>query len=378
MKPVGVVGGGVGGLGAAIALAKQGIPTVVYEKSAASHEIDRGDVIHSRSHELLTEWGAWESLRERGALRVRRFRILNESGSRLVDLDLNQTLSRGQGLWALRHSHIVEALREFARSHPGIELREGTAVLDLMTSQGQVVGVLTRDGECLHPLTVVADGARSRLRDRHFHVPRLHDWDRSFFNVRVKGNVLSDPSGVYVVGSRGILIMLRLPNGETRIGLQYPTSDSSRKPTVETFWDHASQVFVPFKAAEWGIIDAHSYRLRSSFTEVWNVPGAVLLGDCAHTVHPTGGQGMNLAFGDAQMLADSLRDDSEDFARAARSYAHARKAQSLRVYRRCMVGGQLAGITDGRALWARSLGLRLLGKMPPAQKRLVRRLADVR
>ena len=378
--PVAIVGGGAGGLGAALALATQGVSSVVYEKSANSHEIDRGDVIHTRSYDLLRAWGAWPHLAQLGPRPFSAFRILDQDGRALLSLDTASTLGPTKALWALRHTDIVRGLRSAASSDSRIELRDATPVDDLLVEDGRVTGVLTRSGPRQHPFTLVATGSRSVLRDTHFGKPVEHDWDRSFFNARVRGIDSYDGGGCYVLGRHGIMIMVGLPGDQVRLGIQYVTSDPGSRPTKDTFADHVARIFRPFAGETLELVEAHSYRLKSLLAGTWQVPGAVLLGDAAHTVHPTGGQGMNLAFGDAEAIAAMVPFGAPpaEVDAGARRYARSRYAQVRRVYRRSHLGGLAAGLTHPGALAGRALAVRALHAFPPLHRPVLRRLVDVR
>ena len=383
-RSVGIVGGGAGGLGCAVALAARGVPSVVYEKSTNSHHIDRGDVIHCRSQELLSSWGVWPLLEELGARPFSGFRILDGDGRDLLHLDTARTLGAHKRLWALRHSEIVRGLRLAAERDPIIELRDGVPVDDLVLEQGRVVGVHTRFGPGRHPLTVVCTGSRSALRDQHFGKPVEHDWNRTFYNARLPWIDFYNGEGRYVLDREGLLVMVGLPGGQMRIGLQYVTSDPAARPTEKTFAEHVGRIFRPFADERLDVIEAHSYRLRSLLARRWEIPGAVILGDAAHTVHPTGGQGMNLAFGDAEALAAGLAavtrfpSGPEGLDGLARAYSAMRTKEVRRVHRRAHVGGVAASATRPGSVAARAIAVRTMDALSPLHRPLLRRLVDVR
>ena len=105
-------------------------------------------------------------------------------------------------------------------------------------------------------------------------------------------------------------------------------------------------------------------------------PRIALIGDAAHVVHPLAGQGVNLGFGDARALADTVRSrepfrDCGDLA-LLRRYARARAGAVLAMGR----------VTDGlRSLFAarsrlisgiRNEGLNLTDRIPVLKNLLVR------
>src|SRR5205085_7959084 len=74
---------------------------------------------------------------------------------------------------------------------------------------------------------------------------------------------------------------------------------------------------------------ARRFPLRIIRVERSVAPGAALIGDAAHAVHPLAGQGVNLGFQDAKVLADELAARSPleraGDARVLRRYARARR-----------------------------------------------------
>jgi 2-polyprenyl-6-methoxyphenol hydroxylase-like FAD-dependent oxidoreductase len=107
-----------------------------------------------------------------------------------------------------------------------------------------------------------------------------------------------DPEGVILVASR--------PGRRMRIAIYFKRGgrgDLLRRP------DPALHEYVvgrvpPLASARLGREHAHVYPLMRQLADRFAAPGAALVGDAAHTTHPTGATGMNLAIGGAARLAD--------------------------------------------------------------------------
>jgi 2-octaprenylphenol hydroxylase len=107
-----------------------------------------------------------------------------------------------------------------------------------------------------------------------------------------------------------------------------------------------------------------------------------LVGDSAHTVHPLAGQGVNLGFLDAAMLAEVLLaavEKQQDFGafHVLRRYERARKADNLSMVAltggfRYLFSNRLPGIKE-----LRNLGLGLADATTPLKNLIVRRASGL-
>jgi 2-polyprenyl-6-methoxyphenol hydroxylase-like FAD-dependent oxidoreductase len=122
---------------------------------------------------------------------------------------------------------------------------------------------------------------------------------------------------------------------------------------------------------------ARSFPLRSLIAARSVAPRAALVGDAAHVVHPLAGQGANLGFQDARVLAEVLRSrepfrDAGDL-RLLRRYERAR-SEAILAMRATVHGLFLLFGADER--WfgpLRNAGLNLVDRLPVLKNVLMRR-----
>ena len=173
MLPILVAGGGIGGLSAAIALSRAGIPVHVLEAAPAFAEFGAGLQIGPNGMRILARWGIAEGLL-REARRPERLLLKDgRSGMPLATVRLGEMAEQRYGapyVVVTRHAlhrHLLAA----ARSAPNITLSNGVRVTECETEPGRVVAS-SASGTVAGRALVAADGVHSALRDRLFRGAR--------------------------------------------------------------------------------------------------------------------------------------------------------------------------------------------------------------
>ncbi len=307
MASVVIVGGGIGGLCAALALADLGYSSTVLESRTSSARIDRGDILHAGVSPLLSRWGADQGIAARDPLRFHRFCIADHHGVTLFDADTRQLLDNGHYFTALRHPHLTAALQAAAAGTGLVDVVAGEHATELVDSDGRICGVRTATAVYPSLLTVVATGARSRLAGRHFGPARVYHYGTAFYNACVQAIGGYDDCGYYVLSPGGALVLVPLPGGLQRIGIQIRSSQLDQVAAPGFFAATVADRFAPLAGAALELVERpHTYRLYRATRQQWWRLGAVVVGDAARQVHPVGGQGMNLAIRDVEALAGCL------------------------------------------------------------------------
>jgi 2-polyprenyl-6-methoxyphenol hydroxylase-like FAD-dependent oxidoreductase len=202
----------------------------------------------------------------------------------------------------------------------------GTTVLDAVREEGRVVALKTRrdgaeervDGD----LFIVCNGRNSHLRKscgletEQFDTTADALWLR--FDLSDAPETLPTSLQVHMFGKGRVVVFQ--PSTRHRLHVAFsepgdlnrlrkdlpelrqrllPTVPDALRPHVERKLDEHT---------EWQVL-----RILVDRVTRWHAPGVLFLGDAAHTMSPSGGQGLNLAIKDtfvaANHLLDALRED---------------------------------------------------------------------
>jgi len=305
--PVVVVGAGVAGLSAALAVASLGVDVLVLESRRTNATVDRGDVLQPGIVPVLERIGAREAIDARDPLLFGWFRILDAGGRVQLCANTVERLGHGQFFRSLHHREILAGLEQAARSSGRVEIRIGDHVTGTLLRRGRVVGVRSVSGDHLATLTVVAAGGHAHFGDQIVGQARIQHYGSAFVNARVATDLGDRDAASYVLGPRGATVLVPLPGNEFRVGLQLREVDLRQLSMPGFFEAECASRYRPLADTAVAVLERpRTYRLGRTVRRRWAGQGIVVVGDAAHQVHPVGGQGMNLAIRDASCLAHIL------------------------------------------------------------------------
>lgn len=340
---VGVIGAGTAGCAAAIFLARAGHRVTIYERVARPTAVGAGITIQPTGLHVLAALGLHEAILGRGS-RIERLACATRNGRSLVDLAYRRVDASSFGL-GLHRGVLFEALFAAAEG-AGARIAAGVSVAELRRVSRRW-SMIDDAGHAhgSHELVVVADGARSRLRDRagtHKQVTP-YPWGALWAVVPDHRVALDpdDPNTRAIVqvadGNRRFLGLLPTglgPLGTTPLvsifwSIRASEVDAWRARGI-TAWKDEARALMPEAAPLLDEVHAEEEMLFAGYFDVvmnrWATRSVVYLGDAAHATSPQLGQGSNLALWDAMVLAAVLDTEPRDLACALDAYVRARRA----------------------------------------------------
>src|SRR5262245_27257307 len=168
-RPVVIAGGGIGGLAAALALARKGWPSVVLEQAHQFGEIGAGIQIAPNAWHALDALGVGALVKREAVFVVHMLMFDCVSGEKVADIPLDKRFAKRFGNpYAVTHrADIHGSLLDGCKALPElIDLRTDSRVLSF-DSDEKGVSVKTARGERVEGAALVgADGGRSVIRER--------------------------------------------------------------------------------------------------------------------------------------------------------------------------------------------------------------------
>ena len=370
-----VLGAGIGGLTAAIALRRRGWRVSVYERAASLDPVGSGLGLAPNALRALDSLGLGAQIRGQAA--TPGDGGLRRPGGRWLVRTNGDAMTRafGDSVAVILRADLVRVL---AGQLSGVELRTGTPVRLLDPgSARQRATMATPDGQREADLVVAADGIGSQTRALLFPQhpgPRYSEFTTWRTVVPAPGGPL--PFGE--VWGRGMLTgLMPLSGGRiyfyaaalARSGQR--AADDERAELARRFGSWCAPL--PELIGLIGLIGSAdpAVVLRNDVYEM-TVPlpafaqGRVaLLGDAAHAMTPFLGQGACQAIEDAVVLGAALaRPDKDDVPGALTGYSLARLDQTSMVVRRSRRVSRAVAVRSRPGAALRDLGMAFGGLLP--------------
>lgn len=383
-----VAGGGIGGLACALALARQGVPTVLLEQAAAFGEVGAGLQLGPNATRVLADWGLSDALQACAAfpeaLRVRDA----HRGSDLGQLRLGaMAIARhGQPYATLHRADLHALLLAAVQEHGLTELRLNARLASFTPSPSGVTTTLV-DGNTLHGDALLGcDGLWSRVRSQLLGAQAVRSSGHLAYRGMVRAADLPAERRANVVtawlGPRMHVVHYPVRGGEWMnvVAVVHGVLGQGHggQPGADPqSWTHEARAadlqraLGPACADLLSMIDAVPAWSLWALNDRPAMAGArehaqgrvALVGDAAHPLRPYLAQGAAMAIEDAWTIGRLLKpaSSSTDWPSVLARFADTRWPRNARVQQHSQRNGRVFHAT-GLVRWGRDTAMSWLGE----------------
>jgi salicylate hydroxylase len=353
-----VAGAGVGGLAAALALARRGWSVTLVERRTGFSEVGAGIQISPNASRILIDLGLGPALRRAASEPPRVVVRALRSGRRIGEVALAPFMRErfGAPYYVIHRADLQTLLLDAVRGQPNVTFLLGRAVTGASEEPGQAQVAIEKAGGVWETLAadlvVGADGLWSKLRAAlgDARAPQYQGfaaWRATMPRAEAPAEFSAEETGLWlgrsghvvhypVAGGRLLNIVAVERRAEPVEGWATP---GARDELLKSLGDAARPLRdllgAPREWLLWSLFDLPATRMAKG--------RLALLGDAAHPVLPFLAQGGALAIEDAAVLGQALAQ-APDVPAALARYARARLSRARRV--------QAAARRNGRAYHA--------------------------
>jgi 2-polyprenyl-6-methoxyphenol hydroxylase-like FAD-dependent oxidoreductase len=343
-EPIIIVGGGLGGAAAALALGRNGFRVRLLEQAEELGVIGFGIQLGPNVFPMFDRLGVTDAVMAHAIVPRAVMMVDSIDGGVIARIPTGASFEKRfkRPYIVIHRVDLHGVLLDACRALPNVELTAGCGIVS-WEERGDGVDVLTEDSRTIRGAALIAaDGQRSTVRQQMLHEgePRTIGYvaHRTIvpmadvtFDVDREDVVLWSGHGFHIVhyplrtGTLFNIVTVFRTSNETA-----PSDTDSPHPDLA----HVYRDSHPTMKALWAMMDLSRRGWVSSDRDPirhWSRGRVTLLGDAAHPTLQTLAQGACMAIEDAVCLAELVDINGGDFARAFRQYESARYLRTARV-----------------------------------------------
>jgi 2-octaprenylphenol hydroxylase len=380
-----IVGGGMVGSALACALGDSGLRIAIVEGRPAEMEWPaegydiRVSAITRASQQLFERLGVWDTMREARVSPYREMFVWDATGDGSIHFDGAEIGEPDLG-HIIENRVITRALVQRTQQFDNISWFCPASPARLALNPLGEQHLELEDGTRLTAALIVgADGGRSWVREQAGIAVDTRHYEQQALVTTVRSEKSHHDTAWQRFLPSGPLAFLPLTDNHSSI--VWSTSPEQAEQLLALSDDAFKQALAEAFDHRLGAITElgprAAFPLKGQHAAHYVKPGLALIGDAAHTIHPLAGQGVNLGFADAAVLAAEILD-----ARAAgRAFA---SLKILRRYERARRGdnqlmleamGVFKQLFSNDSPWLgplRNFGLSLTDRLAPAKRLFMR------
>ena len=366
---IAIVGGGIGGLTAALALSQNPYDITVFERSAGIREIGAGVQISPNAGRLLHSLGLGAAYSE---ISVNPHRVVlrrweDDSIIRATDLDESFISQHQVPLANVARNELVDIIGNAVAARANVTLKFSTHVVAVEPGESSSVVLFSDGSSQTFDIVIGADGIHSVVRPCVGGVDKPRFSGSAAYRALVPRSAVEDlPIDVtnrmgpdrhvvsYFIGRNRSHLNLVCISPEDSWESESWTEQGTMEDLYSRFEGWSSDFLSLLGRVEepvfrWALYDREPL-------EQWGIGTTTLLGDACHPMLPFMAQGSCQAIEDAVVLARCLSDVStSDAASALRRYEDARQGRTAQVQTSSLMNRDLFHMVDGQEQQDRDL-----------------------
>ena len=331
---------------------------------------------------IFEQIGIWNQVVAKRACAYKAMNVWDAEGTGRITFDCQQVQQPNLG-HIVENSALVSTLIDHLKQQSNIELYCPANIVDFQLQQDAITLTLDNHSVLSAQLLIAADGANSAVRE-HFQFA-TKQWD--YGQHAIVTTITSENSNQLTAWQRfmptGPLAFLPLNNiGNDHccsIVWSQDTTEAKRLMALQDkdFCKELSRASEHCLGQVLKIEKRHLIPLRQSHATDYVMPRVALIGDAAHSIHPLAGQGANLGFSDAQVLAEEIakafaRDLDLGDVSVLKPYQRRRKPENLATMAAMEGFKRLFGSQNSTLRLLRNYGLSAINGLGAIKNKLIK------